>query len=100
KEKSRVVLIKKDGGKKEIIECVPYDKSEVYLNMEANNLEIQFRFGETLSTMSNIGEIQSLKVISDNNINKFNGTGVGVYASSNGQKSKNTATYDWFEYKY
>ena len=100
KEKNRILLIKKNNGKKEVIADLPYDKNEVYLGMEANVLDIQFRFGETLNTMSNIGKTQSLKIISDSDINKFNGTGVGVYASSSGQKSKNTAIYDWFEYKY
>lgn len=99
KEKNRVLLIKKDNGKKEVIADLPYDKNEVYLGMEAKNLGIQFRFGETLSTMSNIGGNQSLRIISGSDINKFNGTGVGVYTSSNGQKSNNTAMYDWFEYK-
>ncbi|MEO6541578.1 MAG: family 43 glycosylhydrolase, partial [Ferruginibacter sp.] len=100
KEKNRVLLIKKDNGEKEVIADLPYDKNEVYLGIEAKNLGIQFRFGETLNTMSNIGETQSFKVFSDSDINKFNGTGVGVYASSNEQKSDNTATFDWFEYKH
>ncbi len=100
KEKNRILLIKKDNGKKEVIADLSYDKNEVYLGMEVNGLDIQFRFGETLSTMSYIGETQSLRIISDSDVNKFNGTGVGIYASSNGQKSKNTAICDWFEYKY
>lgn len=100
KEKSRIVLILKENGKKKILDEIPYTKNDVYFKMKANNLDIQFKFGASLDVMNSIGKTQSLKVISDNNINKFNGTGVGMYSSSNGQKSNNTATYDWFEYKY
>ncbi len=100
KGKSCIVLIKKDNGQKEIVDEVPYDKNDVFLNMVVNDLSIQFRFGESLDALSNIGETQSLKVISESMINKFNGTGVGMYASGNGLKSKNIAIFDWFEYKY
>jgi alpha-N-arabinofuranosidase len=100
KQKNRIVLIKKDNGKTEIVAEAEYDKADVILNMEANNLDIQFRFGETPAHLTDIGETQSLIVISESQLNKFNGTGVGMYATSNGLKSKNTAIYDWFEYKY
>ncbi len=100
KEKDQILLIKKDNGKKEVIAALPYTKNEVCLGAEAKNLDLQFRFGETVNTMSDIGETQSLKVFSDSEINKFNGTGVGIYASGNNQKSNNTAIYEWFEYKF
>lgn len=100
KEKNRILLTKKDNGKKEVIAELPYHKNEVYLRMEVNGLAIQFSFGETLNTLFPIGKNQNIRLISDSDINKFNGTGVGIYASSNGQKSKNTAIYDWFEYEH
>ena len=37
--------------------------------------------------------------VSDNKVNRFNGTGVGIYATSNGKQSINKASYQWFEYK-
>ncbi len=100
KEKGRVVLIKKFDGQKRTLASASYNKSEVFLNLEVDDLEMQFRFGESKESMVNIGEVQSLEILAENNINKFNGTGIGVYASSNGQKSQNKAVFDWFEYKY
>lgn len=100
KEKARIVLIRKFNGKKEIIAEAPYSKSEVYFNAKADKLDLQFSFGETLDQLNTIGKIQSLEVISESKINKFNGTGIGMYATSNGQISKTKAFFDWFEYKY
>jgi Beta-xylosidase len=100
KDKLGIVLIKKYLGEKEIIKRIPYSKPNVFLRAQAKGLDINFSFGETTSQMSNIGGTQSLKVISDNKFNKFNGSGIGVYATSNGRPSKNRASYDWFEYNY
>ena len=100
KEKAHIVLIKKDNDKKEIVAEMPYNKNKVFLNVEADKLNIQFHFGESLNNMTNIGEVQTLVILSDSKINKFNGTGIGLYATSNGQVSKNKATFDWFEYKF
>lgn len=100
KEKPRIVLIRKFNGKKEIIAEAPYTKPEVYFNVKADKLDLQFSFGEALDHMNIIGGIQSLLVISESSVNKFNGTGIGVYTTSNGQISKTKASFDWFEYKY
>lgn len=100
KEKTRIVLIRKFNGKKEIIAEAPYTKQEVYFNAKADKLDLQFSFGETLDQLKAIGKTQSLEVISESKINKFNGTGIGIYATSNGQTSKTKASFDWFEYKY
>jgi len=99
KDKSNILLIKKYNGKKELIAKVPYTKSEVYLKATANKLDIDFSFGDSIENLSKIGPTESLVVISESNLNKFNGPGIGVYASSNGKKSSNKAIFDWFEYK-
>jgi alpha-N-arabinofuranosidase len=100
KEKNRIVLVKKFDGKKETLAEVPFQETEVYFNVSVNKLDLQFNYGESLDKMNSIGGVQSLVALSENKINKFNGTGIGMYATSNGQKSKNQATFDWFEYKY
>ncbi len=99
KDKSGIVLTKKHLGQKEIIQHIPYDKKEVYLNVIVNGLDATFYFGETPDRMTDIGGVQHLDAISDNKFNKFNGPGIGMYATSNGKSSKNIASYDWFEYK-
>lgn len=100
KEKSDIVLIRKFNGEKEIVAKVNYSKPEVILRIDVKRLDAQFSFGETIDSMRQLGEVQSLTVICESAINKFNGAGVGIYASSNGLKSKNTASFDWFEYEY
>lgn len=99
KDKWGIVLTRKHLGKKEIIRRMPYTKQEVYLRVIANDLDVDFCFGEDYESMTKIGETQKLDVISDNEFNKFNGPGIGVYATSNGEQSNNQAFYDWFEYK-
>lgn len=99
KDKLGIALTKKHLGKKEIIAQLPYAKKDVYLRVEANGLDAHFSFGESPENLTNIGGTQRLDVVSDNKYNKFNGTGVGMYATSNGRKSTNKASFEWFEYK-
>lgn len=99
KDKSGITLIKKHLGQKELIKHVPYNNSQVYLHVKANGLKVDFSFGKTPDDLTNIGATQSLEVIADNKYNKFNGPGVGVYATANGKASTNKALFEWFEYK-
>lgn len=99
KEKNRIVLIKKYDGKKEVIAVEAYNKPNIFLSVSGDNLNLKFNFGESPDSMTSIGGTQSAVIISDSDINKFNGTGIGVYASSNGKKTNNKAIFDWFEYK-
>ncbi|MBI9041628.1 glycoside hydrolase family 43 protein [Lutibacter sp.] len=99
KGKNELVLIKSFKGIKEEIARVPYTNSEIFLKAEADNLEVVFSYDKTENNMKQIGEIQSLIVIADGNRNQFNGAGIGMYATSHGQKTKATASFDWFEYK-
>lgn len=98
KESATIVLIKKYNGTREIIARMPYTKQEVFLKAQGDGLNIRFSFGESEKNMVRIAETQSLKVIAESDTNKFNGPGIGVYATSNGQISNNTALFDWFEY--
>ena len=100
REKGMVVLVKKFDGQKDIVATAPYNKPDVFFKLEVDSLAMQFRFGESADNMVNIGEAQNLEILAENNINKFNGTGIGLYASGNGRESKNKAIFDWFEYKY
>lgn len=99
KGQSDVQLIKMDKGKREILACVQYSSSEIFLGITVNGVKGQFSFGTSLDKMVNIGKAQILNAISDNKYNKFTGTGVGVYSTSNGSISHNVVLYDWFEYK-
>ena len=96
---SEITLVKKDLGKKEIIGTVPYKGADVYLRVVVHGTTGEFSYGRSMETMTAIGGEQNMDAISDNRYNKFTGTGVGVYATSNGKPGRNTAFYDWFELK-
>lgn len=99
KNKSEITLVKSFKGEKELVAQMPYDGTEVVLKAVGNNLDVQFSFGESANKMNKIGDVQDLTVIADGNGNQFNGPGIGMYATSNGEKTKSKATFDWFEYK-
>lgn len=99
KEEANIVLIRKDKGDKQTIAKMPYDDQEVYLSVTVDDLDANFSFGASIDKMTSIGGTQSLKIISESKLNRFNGPGVGVYCTSNGQRTVNQAKFDWFEYK-
>lgn len=99
KQENKIVLIKTFKGKKEIVAEAPYTHKNVFLEVEANGLEIQFKYGSSIEEMKHLGEIQSLEVISDGNGNQFNGPGIGVYATGNGKENSKPACYNSFTYK-
>ena len=94
-----VALYRKDLGKKELIQQLPYQGEEVYLQLDVDGLDVQFSFGASPDQLQAIGGMQSASVISSNKLNKFNGAGVGVYATSQGKASTHIARYDWFRYQ-
>jgi len=99
KDDTQLKLIRHFKGTKETIASVAYNQKEVYLKVVANNLGIKFSYGESENSYKNIGGTQSLIVIADGNGNQFNGPGIGVYATSNGKSTNNSAKFEWFEYK-
>ncbi|MFA9370733.1 MAG: glycoside hydrolase family 43 protein [Labilibaculum antarcticum] len=99
KSKNYLVLIKSFIGEKIEVARVQYTNKEVYLKVEGNDLDVQFSYGESEDDLKLIGGIQSLKVIADGHGNQFNGPGVGVYGTSNGQKTKAFASFEWFDYQ-
>lgn len=98
KDNQGLVLIKKDNGRKETVIKVPYTAKIVNLKASVDDLSVQFSYGESIGNMQPLGGLQSLNLISDSKINKFNGTGVGIYATANGKRSSNSATFDSFTY--
>ncbi|PWJ37894.1 glycoside hydrolase family 43 protein [Sediminitomix flava] len=77
---------------------VPYAAKEVVLGMKVNGMDIQFYYGKSENELKEIGAVQSANALCSNFSGGFIGAYVGMYASSNGQKSKQTAWFDWFEY--
>lgn len=98
KERCSLVLYKKIKEEKKILARVPYTGTDVYLQVDVNNLDIDFRYGASKDELLPVAEKQSLVDLADNQVNRFNGLGVGFYSSSNGKKSKNKAMFADFTY--
>ncbi len=104
KEKGKVTLIKtvalKETGtesKKQIIASIPYSQNEIYLKVTGDGLELQFYAGSDIDNLQLIGGVQDLSIVSDEIAGRFNGTVIGVYATSTGKPSGQTALFDWFQ---
>lgn len=100
KGKSGLQLVRKLKGERAVVAQVPYDKETVFVRITVDGAEARFYFSGDNSDWTAIGGGQSMEAVADDGkYNKFNGTGIGVYATSNGKKTKAVARYDWFEYK-
>jgi len=100
KDKNSLILIKSFKGEITEIARTPYSNKVVYLQVKGTDLEVQFNYGESEKLFKPIGTKQSLIVIADDQGNtQFNGPGIGVYATSNGKDSKNSARFEWFCYE-
>ena len=99
KQKKELVLIKTLGDKREEVARLPFKGSEVYLVVEAHDLELRFKYGSSMNGLNQIGPVQNMNVVSDELAWGFNGSYVGMYATSKGQKSKASATFEYFEYE-
>lgn len=99
KQQKELVLIKTLEGQREEVARLPFKGSEVYLVVEAHNLELRFKYGSSMNDLHQIGSVQNMNVVSDELAWGFNGSYVGMYATSKGQKSKASATFEYFEYE-
>jgi alpha-N-arabinofuranosidase len=101
----QLIKVGKDGKEfqNQIIEeemaKIPYAAKTVVLGVKAANLDYQFYYGEDQKHLKIIGNMQDGRILSSNWAGGFIGTYMGMYASSNGQKSNNSASFDWFSYQ-
>lgn len=104
KSKDQIILLKtlqkenKGDFKPQIIATIPYTHNEVILKVKVEGVNAQFYAGLNKTNLTSVGTIQDYSIVSDEVAQKFNGTYVGLYATSNGKISKKTATFDWFDY--
>lgn len=91
-------LIKCASGKEEILKELPVNASKLYLKVEAYGQDYSFYFGEKPSDYKPLIEKVDGRILSTDVAGGFVGTEIGLYASSNGTVSSNTASFDWFEY--
>lgn len=97
--KNRICLIKRQHGNEDIVASLPWKKHKAVISLEADGLNYQFRIGDDEKHLIPLGKQQDATVNSSNEAGGFIGPFIGMYASSNGVKSKSTASFEYFNYK-
>lgn len=88
-----------NGEESVVARCAAPKKGKVVLSMVSDGESVHFSFEDAQGNVTKMEGAVALEVISDMRVgSQFNGPMVGVYATSNGEKSKATAAFDWFEY--
>ncbi|SHM15357.1 alpha-N-arabinofuranosidase [Flavobacterium flevense] len=99
KEKNDLVLFATKKGKRTETARIPFSGKEVFLKIEGDNIRATFSYATSEGNYTTIGGVQDLAIVSDEVAGGFSGPYVGIYATSNGEKSKNIASFKWFDYK-
>ena len=83
----------------EVTSTKEYDDKDLCIRIEADGIEASISCGKTHDSLEKIGKV-SLKPLTEfGKINRFNGVGAGIYATSSSQKSKEKATFSYFTLK-
>ena len=98
KQNNEIILIVSDKKSKKEIAKVPFKSEKLVLKIVGNNIKATFYYGENEQNMKLLAENVSIETLTDESALGFSGPYVGMYATSNGQKSKAVANFDWFEY--
>lgn len=106
KQNDNIVLFKSiandvnaEKGIIEEVASVPYKGKDVVLKIEGEGIKVKFFYGGSKDSLMQIGNVQDLSCFGDEKAWGFNGTYVGMYATSNGNDSKSKVEFDWFELK-
>jgi alpha-N-arabinofuranosidase len=92
-------LIKRACGNEEILaECPIFDEAKLNLKVEADEQTYRFYVANNPNKWRAIAEEVDGRILSTPVAGGFVGAYIAMYASSNGQPSKNHADFDWFEY--
>lgn len=91
-------LIECNDGKEQVIASKKCEWAKVYLKVEARGQDYNFFFGENPAQLRLLAGNIDGRILSTDLAGGFVGTYIGMYVSSNGQKSNNYADFDWFEY--
>jgi alpha-N-arabinofuranosidase len=91
-------LIKRVSGEETVLAEKPVTAGRVYMKIEAREQEYTFSFATSMEAWEILYEQADGRILSTDIAGGFVGAYIGMYASSNGQPSKNVADFDWFEY--
>jgi xylan 1,4-beta-xylosidase len=91
-------LIKRQQGEEATLAELPLTRDRIYLKVEARGQAYSFYVSEDGAQWHAVFENADGRILSTTVAGGFVGTYIGLYASSNGQPSRNTADFDWFDY--
>ena len=94
-----IKLVKREGGKEETVANIQWKTKKCFIKLVAQGLDYQFYIGDSEENMQALGSKQDASLNSSNKAGGFIGPFIGMYASSNGEKSSNKAYFDFFEYQ-
>lgn len=78
---------------------IPYRGDRVWLRLRADGINATLEYGSDPAHMHKAAGVSLVQLADDGRLNRFNGLGVGVYATSGVTKSKDAARFDFFSYK-
>ena len=78
---------------------LPIESNRFYFKVEADGQAYSFYIATEPEVWQPVAEGVDGRILSTSFAGGFVGAYIGMYASSNGQPSVNTADFDWFEYK-
>ncbi|WP_345790904.1 hypothetical protein [Neobacillus drentensis] len=70
----------------------------IYLKITARGQDYSFFYGDTFEEMKLLLDQVDGRILNPDSAGGFVGTYIGMFASSNGKTSDNTADFDWFDY--
>ncbi|MGJ6967265.1 glycoside hydrolase family 43 protein [Streptosporangium sp. G11] len=92
-------LTRRSGGTDTLLaraDVVP--SGSLWLGVEAHGQDYQARYALRPGEWTDLGAPMDGRVLGSTVAGGFTGAMIGLYASSNGHPSTNTAAFDWFEY--
>jgi alpha-N-arabinofuranosidase len=93
-----VKLIRRETGNDTLMVEKPVSANLIYFKVEGIGQDYHFYVAEEPDAWQVLGPPLDGRVLSTPVAGGFTGAYLGMYASSNGAPSENTAVFDWFEY--
>ncbi len=92
-------LVKRERGEETVLAQKACAPGRAYLKVEARGQSYSFYAASQPEAWQPVAENVDGRILSTPVAGGFTGAYIGMYASSNGQPSQNTADFDWFEYQ-
>ena len=86
------------AGTEVVLAELPIQGDRFYFKVEADGQAYNFHIATEPEAWQTVAEGVDGRILSTPMAGGFVGAYIGMYASSNGQPSENTADFDWFEY--